>query len=274
MKEISLEELKKIELDILTYIDQVCKENNLRYFLCGGTLLGAIRHQGFIPWDDDIDICMPRLDYERFIEIVKEADSKYKIFSPGQEGYYYNFSKVIDSETELNEYYYKPIENLGVYVDVFPVEGMPSDEAVRKQHFDKLYALRKRINSFSLVRPRIRKNLVKYVQSLILYAKNKKSSLSKFQREYKELANLYNYDEAEYVYMSGGAYAKKEMFPKAFIDNYETRVFEKREFNTIKDYDAYLTQLYGNYMQLPPKEKQITHHAFVARYKKKEKIEE
>ena len=81
MEIICLEELKKIELDILLYIDKVCSENDLRYMLCGGTLLGAVRHKGFIPWDDDIDIMMPRPDYNKFIEILNKSNGKYKILT-------------------------------------------------------------------------------------------------------------------------------------------------------------------------------------------------
>ena len=156
---------------------------------------------------------------------------------------------------------------MGVYVDVFPLDGMPSGEAACEDHFNKLNKLRKRINAFSLLKPKIRKNLIKYLQSLSLYKKNKKLSLLKFQKEYEQLAKQYNYDESEYVYMSGGIYGTKEIFSKSDVESYEKRMFEKKEFNIIKKYDLYLTQIYGNYMELPPKNKQVTHHYFTAKYK-------
>ncbi len=267
MKEICLEELKKIELDILVYIDQVCKKNNLRYFLCGGTLLGAIRHKGFIPWDDDIDICMPRPDYDRLIAILEHTDNKYKILFPEQEKYYYNFSKIVDSETKLYEYNYQPIDNMGVYVDVFPLEGIPMGDAACEEHFNKLNKLRKRINSFSMLKPKIRKNLIEYVKSVNLYKKNKKSSLSKFQKEYEQLAKQYDYDDSECVYATGGAYGKKDIFLKELFANTVDVEFEGMKFSAPEDYNAYLKQLYGNYMQLPPIEKRISHHNFKATYR-------
>ena len=267
MKKICLEELKKIELNILIYIDQVCKNNNLRYYLCGGTLLGALRHKGFIPWDDDIDICMPRPDYDAFIEIIKRNDRKYKILNSEQENYYYNFSKVIDSETILIEYNYQPIEGLGVYVDVFPLEGMPMDEEEREKHFIALNKIRRRINSYALFRPKIRKNLLQYIKSVILYEKNKKVTISKFQKEYEQLTKQYHFDESEYVYASGGAYGKKDIFRKDFFSGFTEVEFEGRRFWAPKECEAYLKQLYGDYMQLPPVDKRVSNHNYEAKYR-------
>lgn len=266
MKEISLNELKKIELEILIFIDEVCRENNLCYSLCGGTLLGAVRHRGFIPWDDDIDIMMPRPDYDRFVEILKRTENKYKVLAPGQEGYYYNFSKVVDCETILNEFMCQPIDNMGVFVDVFPLEGMPSDNTVREKHFDKLHRLRKRINSFSMLKPRIRKNLIAYVRNLCVYQKNKKADLLTLQKEYEKLAKQYSYYESEYACLTGGD-GQKEVFSKFILVGREGRIFEEREFYAIREYDLYLKQLYGDYMTLPPKEKRVTHHHFIAKYR-------
>ena len=268
MEEISLDEIKKIELEILIYIDRVCRENDIRYSLCGGTLLGAVRHKGFIPWDDDIDIMMPRPDYDRFVDILSHTESRYRVLSPGQEGYYYNFSKVVDSETMLDEYICQPIANMGVYVDVFPMEGMPSDSVTREKHFNKLHRLRKRINSFSFLKPKIRKNLITYVKTLYLYQKNKKTDLLKLQKEYELLVKQYSVDDSEYVYFSGGAYGKRDIFRKSIVVDCEKRVFENREFNSIKEYDLYLTQLYGDYMTPPPEEKRVPRHSFIAYYKR------
>ncbi len=267
MKKIGLEEIKEIELDILSYIADVCKENNLRYCLCGGTLLGAVRHKGFIPWDDDIDIYMPRPDYDKFAELLSQKKGKYRILSAGQENYYYNFAKVVDSETVLIEYGCLPLENMGVYVDIFPLEGMPSNEADRKKHFNKLDKLRKRINSYSKQKPKIRRNLVQYIKSRYLYCANKKSSLLEFQREYEKLVKKYNYDESVYVYATGGAYKEKDIFLKKIFSDYTGIIFENKEFNAPKECDVYLRQLYGNYMQLPPVENRISNHNYEAEYR-------
>ena len=100
MRKISTENLKKIELEMLIYLDQLCKKENLRYYICGGTLLGAVRHKGFIPWDDDIDVVMPRPDYQKLIDQWKD-DERYRLLSERDRGYYYNFAQLVDKRTSI-----------------------------------------------------------------------------------------------------------------------------------------------------------------------------
>lgn len=268
MEQICLEEIKKIELDILSYVDNVCKENGLRYFLCGGTLLGAIRHKGFIPWDDDIDIIMPRPDYDKLLEIIKSnTESKYKLLSIDQKDYYYNFSKIVDSETELHENAFQDIENLGVYIDIFPLEGMPLDEKLCKKHFKKIDKVRKRINSFAIPKPKIRKNLFEYFKSIYYYTANKKASLTEFQNKYLNLVRQYDYNNSTIVYATGGAYGMRDIFSKELFLEVINVEFEGHYFYAPKEYDRYLKGLYGNYMELPPINKRVSNHCFEAKYK-------
>ncbi len=266
MCKIDLTELKNIELNILKYVHNVCTENGLRYFLCGGTLLGAIRHKGFIPWDDDIDIAMPRDDYEELLNLLND-NKKYIMLNPNNEGYYNNFAKIIDSDTELTHAGVLPIKNLGVFIDVFPIDGMPDNESEYNSHFLKLHKLRKRINSFAVPKPKIRKNMYLYFKKMWIYFDNKRRDLKTMQNKYVELAKKYEYDSSNMVYMSGGAYGKLEMFPKNWVDDYIDVEFEGYMFKGIKQYDKYLRKLYGEYMELPPEEKQKTHHYFIAKYK-------
>ena len=266
MRSVSVDELKSIELEMLKFIDEVCKKEGLRYFLCGGTLLGAVRHHGFIPWDDDIDIFMPRPDYEKLIELTKDS-KEYRLLSEVDDGYYYNFGKLVDKRTLLIEQQVNPIDSMGIYIDIFPVDGMPESAAECDVHFEKLDGLRNKINGFSQERPHVRKNLLAYIRSWNLYIGNKKRSLSKEQINYKREALLYEYDNSKNVFVTGGAYKKRDVFPKMWISEGTYLEFEGKKFCVPTQYDKYLKQLYGDYMKLPPKEKQVTHHMFKAYWK-------
>ena len=118
-KQLTGEEVKQVELGILDYINSICKEHKIEYFLDYGTLLGAIRHKGFIPWDDDIDICMTRKNYERFVSVFSKDDkSNYKLLSmETSSSYYYEFGKVVDTRTVLNETETIELPGMGIWVD-------------------------------------------------------------------------------------------------------------------------------------------------------------
>lgn len=267
MKQIELEEIKRIELDILRHIKRVCEENNLRYFLAGGTLLGAVRHKGFIPWDDDIDISMPRPDYENLITLMEDND-KYMLLKPGDIGYYYNFAKVIDNDTLLVENGCAPIANMGVYIDIFPLDGMPEEGVAIDRHFAALKEVRTRINSFSFIKTKLRKNLYMYFKIINTYRRNnKKKDLISLQKLYTSTALRYEYDDSKYVYATGGAYDKKDIFLKNLFSDGVDVEFEGEFFKAPTEWDVYLRQLYGDYMQLPPIVKRISNHNYTAVYK-------
>lgn len=265
MREIDVSELKSIELEMLKFIDEVCKREGLRYFLCGGTLLGAVRHQGFIPWDDDIDIFMPRIDYEKLIDLTKNS-KVYRLLSEVDEGYYYNFAKLVDTRTTMTEEECEPIKNFGVYIDVFPLDGMPNNETERMRHFKELDKRRRRITSFSKGKPHFRKNLLALFYSWFYYITNKVTDVMTEQKKYINIAKQYAYDDSVYVYATGGAYKKRDIFPRAWLSTGTELTFEGVKFQVPTEYDKYLKQVYGSYMELPPVEKRVSHHHFVAHY--------
>lgn len=133
MREIQREELKKLEFDILKDVAEFCEKNQIRYYLCGGTLLGAIRHKGFIPWDDDIDIIMPRPDYIRFNNLYNKRDSNYKVHSLfTDKNWYSTFAEVEDTRTIKTYNGFNQLGTFGVNIDIFPIDGSPDEEMLRK----------------------------------------------------------------------------------------------------------------------------------------------
>ncbi len=143
MKTIEIKEMQKIELEILKSFSKICDEHKLRYFLSNGTLLGAIRHKGFIPWDDDIDVYMPRNDYMTFLQLVGSSlEPHYKLLTPyNSKEYIYTYAKLYDDRTILIEWPDTVRYTIGVYIDIFPVDGLPESIKETKKHFDRLKKL-------------------------------------------------------------------------------------------------------------------------------------
>ena len=256
MKEISFEESKKIELDILLAVSDFCNKNNLTYFLAYGTLIGAIRHKGFIPWDDDIDITMPREDYNKFIATFEHEYLKAVI--PGAPMSKYSFVKVIDTRTVKTEPYLKyPAGPLGVDIDIFPIDGAPSDDAEYDKWYDQLMAV---YNPFTLsVQSFSMKYLKHSIKLALLKLKLKKPDF--YLEEAKKLHALYPYRASEYVAAVECPYnSKKNRVPKQYYVGSVDVEFEGHTFRAPICYDKLLRSIYGDYMQLPPEDQRVTHH--------------
>ena len=262
---LTIDECKEIQLSIMEYIDKVCEENGLRYYLCGGTLIGAVRHRGYIPWDDDIDIMLPREDYRKLIELLKD-NKKYKCLSMyTKEDYFYPFAKVVDTDTSMIEHNADlQIEGYGVYVDLFPVDGLPTDPAKNHRYYRKVMRLRNLYYLAISDRPWKPKNPLKRLAlyAAFLYAKARgwKPLLKKLDR----LSQRYDFATSEIVGVPCAGYGERETYHKALYDKTLRVPFEEYQFNIPAGYDEYLRCLYGDYMQIPPKEKQVTRHDFSA----------
>lgn len=255
-REITMAELREIQLNILDKVHAFCIERGIRYSLGGGTLLGAVRHKGYIPWDDDIDIMMPRPDYERFL---KEFEGKFRNLRlqhlRNDDTYILPFAKVCDDRTVFIE---NEICKWGVYIDVFPIDGLPSESRL-EGYCQKMRKIRIAISWRSKKYKEVEKQkllwLIKYILGKIIYPK-RDHSIDRLEL----LHNLYPFDDSVNAGAIVGRYVQKEMMNADVFKHYVELSFENRKYMAIADYDAYLTKHYGNYMQLPPIEKRVLPH--------------
>ncbi len=263
MREITdIKEMQQIELNILEFVDKVCKDNNIKYFLSDGTLIGAIRHKGFIPWDDDIDITMPRPDYEKFLSIMDNLNSdRYEClhFSKKFKNYFYSFAKVVDLNTVLTESSFIRNEKMGAFIDVFPLDGVTDEKTFLKNRkkFGKLSAILN-LSASKKFEPS-KKNKINTIIKLLLYPISKMFGYKFWAKRLQKIMLKYNIDESNYV-CRYCCVSKKNVYPKEVFTDCINVEFEKQNFLTTKEYDAYLTRLYGDYMTPPPEDKQKPHH--------------
>ena len=259
---LTLTEIKQVELGILDYIVDICNKYNLIYYLSYGTLIGAIRHKGFIPWDDDIDISMPRDDYEKFLKITSsgQINSKYKCLVPLVDGYYYEFAKVIDTSTIVEEVSVQSTEN-GVWVDIFPLDGLNKSDKI--SHLSLMILNRCRAASVNNHFPHKTSGVLLPIE-YVFWKVCRLIGFKAFLKKSLKLSRKYKYSDSKYVgyassYPAYNKYLLKEWFDKTVLVE-----FEGRKYAAPVQYDEYLKMQYGNYMQLPPKEKRISHdmHAY------------
>lgn len=268
MAEVDIKETQVIAQDILDVISQLCDKLNLRYFLVYGTLIGAIRHQGYIPWDDDLDIMMPRKDHDALVDYLRQHISEYEhleIFNHEvNDKYPYMITRISDNRYKIimdNEDEY----GMGVFIDIYPFDGLGNtkEEALKfGLKGDRISSLcyqatRKRF-AIETTTSKIRK-IIKL--PVFIFAKICGKDL--FQNKLQKLARLKSYDDSKYVgcvvWLSGG---EKDIFPREWFDEYIMVQFENKKYRAPKEYDLFLRHIYGDYMQLPPEKDRIGHHNY------------
>lgn len=266
--------LHEIQMEILTnmkLIAKICEEQKINYCLAYGTLIGAVRHDGFIPWDDDLDIFMPRADYERFKSYCVEHKTElmpFEMFTPETHpDYPYMIGRFCNTNFELVADNEKPC-GMGTFVDIYPLDGFGSDEKLihKKALWAKLPASCYFLFSAKHFKRTVRKGL--NAAKFFLFFISKLLGKKFFYKRLMNWAKLYDYEKSKYVAcMTWLVNGIKDVFEKTDIENTILHKFEDAEFRIPSNYDKLLLQIYGDYMQLPSEEKRIGHH-FYRIYKK------
>lgn len=255
-------ELKVMLTAMLEWLHNFCEEHHLRYYILGGTMLGAVRHKGFIPWDDDIDVGMPREDLEKLQKLLLNSKQERYIletYNTVAKDYYYPFAKLYDTQTTLIENTKYKIKR-GVYIDIFPLDGIGNSLEESKKNYKKINILYdlllSKVTGIRKGRS-IYKNIVVIIFRMIpINAKNI------LQRLANECAKR-KWDDYDWIGNLVGAWRFKEVMPKIIMGNPCLYQFENIMVYGAEKADEYLTYLYGDWRKLPPVEKRITHHYYI-----------
>ncbi len=258
---LTLEDMQQESLRILKLFAAFCDEFGLRYSLAGGTLLGAVRHRGFIPWDDDVDVMLPRPDYEHFRTLSKEMYERTGLILqgyPNVQSKNPSYIALVNPVIKRKSHYFRETYRFGI--DVFPVDGLPVDEKEAEKIYKRAKRLRRILqlsfadrSSANSIGRLIVKNAFAFVDSLVSIGRRSEQQLV-------DLAVRYPYESSSYVgSVAWGLYGTGERMEKEAFENFVPLPFEGHDFNAVGCWDSYLSGIYGNYMQLPPERDRHPH---------------
>lgn len=255
--------VKYAQMDLLIELDRICKRNGIPYFLIGGTLIGAIRHNGFIPWDDDIDVGMLHEDYDRFFAAcARELDPQYVLHDwyadPGSPHPYgklkirgTHYPEALSKDSTMDD---------GIFIDVFPYDNAPDSVFLRRIQEARIFFIRKVLLlrcGFDLGGS----SKLKRAVYAVINAVSKLRSIESWKRSFKKIQHRYNSKPSQVSVNMCGAYRyDRESKPRIMLENLTEHVFEGRLFSVPEDYDGFLRSCYGDYMQLPPEEQRVGIH--------------
>ena len=260
MSPMSVKDIQDVCLDILKEFHSFCITNNLRYSLEGGTLLGAIRHQGYIPWDNDVDVMMPRPDYNRFVALYKDNE-KYACFADEKKNGFIAYARLAD----MKRTYVKPVNrwanrDTGVWIDVFPVDGVENNKKEFDKTVKKIFKLwrntclsRDAMGGFGDCGTFVDK--LKLPIKKLIYC----SAVYRYLYHHLEICHRFDYDSSDKVSIVAYSGDSKLYFPRTIMEKYVEVPFENTRLYAIENYHLYLSSEFGDYMQLPPVNQRFVH---------------
>ena len=261
----TLRELQIAELDGLNFFDSFCRKHGLTYYLCGGCLIGAIRSKCFVPWDDDIDVLMPRPDYEQFLKLYKEKNpsERYVLLDGSKDNTYGNiFAVIADTDHTLIKEYQKDMDMPhGIPLDIFPIDGLASGKMARYMQYmwTMVYSLFR-----SGIVPKNQGGVLSFGSKVLLGIFRGKSVRYKIWKFAEKRMSAYSFETSENVAeLCAGFYFMKKVYPRKIYDGVTEVEFEGKKYLAMKNYDDYLKIPFGNYMELPPEEKRVAHHDII-----------
>lgn len=246
-------ELQQVEIKMLEKFVEVCSKLKLKYYLLAGTLLGAVRHKGFIPWDDDIDVGMPREDYEIFVKEAQKLLPEHYFIQTFETdpNYPANFAKIRDNNTTFIESSVRNLQmNHGAYIDIFPLDEYP-DKNIKWFNFRHKYYTMCIYKGFNLEK---KKKLKQFIARVLTMFTSVKKAVVKRERLYKQSKGK------KFLINFSGAWGDREITPSEWYGKGVDVQFENLTVKAPDCWDLWLTQVYGDYMQLPPEEKRVSHH--------------
>lgn len=261
MKELTLKEIQQVSLGILKDVHQFCMENNIKYSLAYGTLLGAIRHKGFIPWDDDIDIYMPRPDYEKFFACYK---SKGKFVAIHESESNIAFGRVCDIEQTIikTSLPWTNREDIGLWIDVFPIDGISDDKTTFSNTTRQLSSLlTQQLDTRRAMPSVLSQDSLKFkIKQLLRKIKYFRNNIKAINQCILGICKEFPYESASHCsQLVCGGNEDKEFFEKQIFEDFVEVDFETEKFLSVKDWNTVLSMNFSDYMQLPPEEDRTQH---------------
>lgn len=261
-----LREIQQVNLELMKDIHAFCVKNDIHYSLAYGSLIGAIRHKGFIPWDDDIDIMMPRPDFERF-SMEYKSEKGYKLSSLYDNDTYVNYTRVYDNNTLVDCPAKAAKFDIGVWIDIYPIDGISDDWQEQNEQFQRLRKYtgvvmqwRKYLHAFE------RGSIIVKAKAIIRMLQIRLSNKGSFSYWHEQIVNIckeYKFGTTKkcssLVCMEANKNNRQEVFLTDDFSRFIAMPFETENFFVASGYDHILTTIFGDYMQMPPKEKQVSH---------------